>query len=639
MTTPDLRRAARWLFAAALALTCVVYWPGLSGGWFFDDFPNIVDNADVQPQRLGVSELVAAALSSPASDLKRPLASLSFVANHAMGGLDPFGWKLTNLALHLLNGALAWLLARALFAASALRARPVAHARLAASLVAGGWLLLPINLSAVLLVVQRMEILANLFVLAGLLGYVGARRRMLERGDGAGLCIASLIVPTLLGALAKETAVMLPLYALLVEATLFGFRRSSGGLDRRILGLFGGVLVLPAIAGLAFLAPWVLDPATWVARDFTLATRLLSEARIVVAYIGWTLLPLPQSLSFYHDHFAVSQGVLAPWTTLASLLAIAGLLLLAWRMRDRLPLLALGIGLYFACHLLTATVIPLELIYEHRNYFASYGLLLAVVPLLLAPTPWPARVRHALLAILMLWWCAMTWLTAQAWGDPLRLAADLAARAPDSPRAQYGFGRALLDRSGPTPASPLFAQAYEVLERAGAMPESSILPEQAMILTSSLVGRPAEDRWWDRLIDKLARRAPNNEDISALGALTRCERNGDCNLPHERMHAAFEAAEAHPGKRAKLLAIRSDWAWSVLGDRVLGERYAQAAVEAAPSDADARVTLARMNIVLGNIAKAREQLLAIEGLNTGGRHDRLIAGLRPLVERSMPAAQ
>ncbi len=38
-----------WLLAVAFIVTAAVYWPGLSGGFLFDDYPNIVDNHGVQP--------------------------------------------------------------------------------------------------------------------------------------------------------------------------------------------------------------------------------------------------------------------------------------------------------------------------------------------------------------------------------------------------------------------------------------------------------------------------------------------------------------------------------------------------------------------------------------------------------------
>ncbi|MEO9052228.1 MAG: hypothetical protein ABI280_10555, partial [Ginsengibacter sp.] len=108
------RHIGLWVLLAALCVTTTAYWPGLYGGWLFDDYPNIVDNVGVQPHDANVPSLVRAALSSPASDFKRPLASLSFATNYLAVGLEPFWWKLTNLAIHLLNGLLVFWLARML---------------------------------------------------------------------------------------------------------------------------------------------------------------------------------------------------------------------------------------------------------------------------------------------------------------------------------------------------------------------------------------------------------------------------------------------------------------------------------------------------------------------------------------------
>ena len=112
--TPRFNRLGWWLLLAAFALTAAAYWPGLSGGWLFDDYPNIVDNAGVHPAHANVGTLVNAALSSPASEFKRPLASLSFAVNYLFGGLDPYGYKLVNVIIHLLNGLLVFFLARGL---------------------------------------------------------------------------------------------------------------------------------------------------------------------------------------------------------------------------------------------------------------------------------------------------------------------------------------------------------------------------------------------------------------------------------------------------------------------------------------------------------------------------------------------
>ncbi|TAM58507.1 MAG: hypothetical protein EPN49_12445 [Rhodanobacter sp.] len=758
-----------------------MYWPGLSGGYLFDDYPNIVDNHGVQPHDASLPSLVEAALSSPSSEFKRPLASLSFAANYLASGLDPYWMKLTNLAIHLLNGLLVFVLARALLVTASFAppdlppvgAHPVRdgfssieeHSRtgcaptglkpragIVAALIAAGWLLLPINLTGVLYVVQRMESMANLFVLLGLIGYVAGRRRMLglaastpsdlrEEGSKQGrlsaasggflLCLASVTVPTAVGILAKETAVMLPLYALLIEWAVFRFRsgaaltrredgrdqrealfRNGEGLgntpccaseepssdpaghlprssasapsmalprvlpegagknDRRIITLFLAVLVLPMVLGLAWLLPGILQPETWATRDFTLGTRLLSEARIVVDYIVWTLLPTPHALSFYHDDFPISTGLLAPWTTLASMVFLAALVALMLWLRPRRPLAALGIALFLGCQLLTGTILPLELIYEHRNYFASFGLLLTVIPLLAAPSRRSApcarsseggcpetdggkgiahRVRsyengggetsdalpfalprYVLLAGLLLSWTALTALTAYAWGNPLRLAADLAARAPQSPRAEYELGRTYIVYSHYDPSSPFTRLAYAPLEKAAALPDASILPEQALIFMNARMHLPIKDAWWDSLIAKLTARKSTVQDESSLAALTQCVRERRCDLPEVRMMEAFTAALSHPDPDARLLAMYGDYAWNVLEDHQLGLRMTRAAVKVSPDEPAYQITLIRMLAAQGRTVEAEQALKQLATLNIGGRINGSLAELHRL---------
>ncbi|MGB3749105.1 MAG: hypothetical protein WA961_12955 [Rhodanobacter sp.] len=709
-TTP-IHRSTRadhrawWLLLVALILTAVVYWPGLSGGFLFDDYPNIVDNHGVQPQDAHFTSLVGAALSSPASEFKRPLASLSFAVNYLITGLDPYWMKLTNLVLHLLNGLLVFLLTRILLQCVRLSSTTDTHSQtmesatersagVTAALVSAGWMLLPINLTGVLYVVQRMESMANLFVLLGLLGYVAGRKRMLGLNQPANahadsrswrsprcflICTLSITAPTVVGILAKETAVMLPLYALLVEWAIFGFRpsphvsthraspsdRRPPRHDRRVVFLFLFALVVPMTVGVAWLLPGVLRAENWASRDFTLGTRLLSEARIIVDYIVWTLLPTPDALSFYHDDFQISTGLLKPWTTLASIVALAALLALAIWLRRRQPLAALGIALFLGCQLLTGTILPLELIYEHRNYFASFGLLLTIIPWLAAPSSAKKRAadvmntdaagnenhagmiaskaasvtaaglpmalpRYALLAGLLLCWTALTALTAYAWGNPLRLAEDLASRAPQSPRAEYELGRTYIIYSHYDPSSPFTALAYPPLERAAKLPDSSILPEQALIFMNARMHLPLKEAWWDSMATKLKARKPGVQDESSLAALTQCAREQRCALPEQRMIQIFLAALAHPKPSARLLATYGDYAWNVLNDHALGLRMTKEAVSAQPIEPAYQITLIRMLAAQGEKAEAEAAIKKLETLNIGGRLDNSLSGLRAL---------
>jgi hypothetical protein len=719
----------RWgwcMLVMAMLLTCAVYSMGLSGAYIFDDYPNIVDNHAVQPTSASVSSLVGAALSSSSSDFKRPLASLSFAANFLITGLNPYWMKLTNLVIHLLNGLLVFLLARLLLRSTSAGTFPMRGSLsspldkdppftecapsaggctletqnltgVVAALIAASWMLLPINLTGVLYVVQRMESMANLFVLVGLIGYVVGRRCMIETYGGLPvqprslkrpslinryflLCFVSITVPTALGILAKETAVMLPLYALLVEWAVFRFAKANTAsasvseaiLDRGVFGMFLLIVLVPLVGGLVWLLPGVLKPATWATRDFTLGTRLLSETRIIIDYIVWTLLPTPHALSFYHDNFHISTGLLSPVSTLVSMGLLGALITLMFYMRTRRPLVALGLALFFGCHLLTGTIIPLELVYEHRNYFASFGLLLMIVPLLTAPnrqatpsavskaaaidaspnidsthtgpmissmgrgeaTPMGALPmalpRYALLAGLMICWASLTALTSYAWGDPLRLAEDLASRAPRSPRAQYELGRTYIIYSHYDPASPFTKLAYKALEKAAALPESSILPEQALIFMNARMKLPLKNAWWDSMITKLMAHKPGVQDESSLDALTQCDREHHCDLPNPRMTQAYLAALSHPNPSARLLAMYGDYAWNILDDHNLGERMISAAVQASPTEPAYQISLVRMLAAANRSTDAKMALDRLQRLNIGGRLDASLAQLKTL---------
>jgi hypothetical protein len=94
------------------------------------------------------------------------------------------------------------------------------------------------------------------------------------------------------------------------------------------------------------------------------------------------LLPAQRNMGFYHDDFVISKSLLDPWTTLASLLSIFGLLSFAFYIRKKVPLASFGIVFFFAAHLLESTILPLELVFEHRNYLPSLGVFIAVAGLL-----------------------------------------------------------------------------------------------------------------------------------------------------------------------------------------------------------------------------------------------------------------
>ena len=161
-------------------------------------------------------------------------------------------------------------------------------ARLIAAVVAALWAFNPIQLTSVLYVVQRMTSLSSMFVLMALILHIWARQRQGWSWANVVCYVAAWGVLLPLAVLSKETGILYLLYAATYEALLH--RNFAGGLDR-FAKLY---LVLLGLACLGLLLYLGLGPGSGLLggyrdRTFTLTERVLSEFRIIWAYIGLIL--------------------------------------------------------------------------------------------------------------------------------------------------------------------------------------------------------------------------------------------------------------------------------------------------------------------------------------------------------------
>ncbi len=630
---------------ACALVTLAIYWPGLYGGFVFDDMPFVLENPALQLDNPSFGDFVRAAMSFPAEHQGRWLTMLTFAANSHLGGMNPSWMKLTNLGIHLLNGlllflALRWLLRlfRLHFDHQDLSEASIDRLALAISAL---WLVLPINLTAVLYVVQRLESFSNTFVLLGLFLYLKARTRLTETGQGLGKVILALVACTAVGCLAKESAILLPAYTAGVEFCLMSsvlFRKQR----HRIFALYGTLLLLPLAAGLYWLSTWIGTENSYP-RDFTTAERLMTQARVWLHYIQWSLLPLPDSLTLYHDDFPVSRGLLQPWTTLMSIMGLAALLGLALWQRTRRPLFSLGILWFFTGHLLTGTVIPLEMVFEHRNYFPSIGLLLSLVALL-AVEPMHALRRRALVSIFLLgyvFYGATTLMRAVEWGHPIRLAVSESSKRPDSPRAQLELARVLvMSAEGSTQSATLLAQAEARMRHCMTLPQSSVVCESGLILLAARAGRAADPAVWDSIVRKFEGGVPAVSDAEAMKLLIECHLKRKCPDQSPQLARAMKAAMGAPRPHYLMISVNAGFASNMLRDNAMAEANLREVVRQLPDNSMARTNLIRFLVARGRFDEADREVDALQPLNVFGSLDSRIEMLRGEIEtaRRKPVA-
>lgn len=438
----------RLLLLLAMLLTTLAYWPGLSGDWLVDDKPNLDGFTHFAAGAAPYRELI---FGNNSGMLGRSVSMATFAANHALNLFSIPALKATNLLVHLLCGILLYVLLSRLFR----RRSPVngkVSPKLSAAVFTAWWLLLPLNISTVLYIVQRMTQMAALLSLASCIAYVHGRENLeMGRRAGIGWIAFSLLVLLPLALLAKESALSTVPWLILIEIFFFQENGKGNLQPRRLLAIVVAFVVL-AGALIAWQPPrFVADG--YLTRDFTLGERLLSEPRALWTYIGDIFLPDSSRMGLFHDDFAVSTSLLSPWTTLPATVLLAALLGIALLLAQsrRWWAVSFGIMLYLSGHLLESSLLPLELFFEHRNYLPSIGLLLAATPALAAI---PMR-SAALAALLTLYFGLLSFATSQRshiWGDPHLLLALSAYNHPHSVRAWSDYAEDLLSLHHPDQA-------------------------------------------------------------------------------------------------------------------------------------------------------------------------------------------
>lgn len=422
------------IIAAAIVLA---YAPGLDGPFIFDDAVHILSNPAIEtPDTKG-------ALTSNRTDLSgRPLAMLSFALNAylADGPLQPLPFKITNLCIHLLNATLVYWLC-------ALLARSLVDAggdkpwrRWFPALVAATWALHPLQLTSVLYVVQRMNSLAAVFVLGGLIMFCYGRHAVQAgRLSGYALMVAGLLGGATLGVMSKENAALLPLYVLVIEYTFFHHRTLPLGERRRLWLFYAGVVALPVVLALSWLVVDLeLVSGSYIMREFSLYERLLTEARILWFYVSLLLLPLPHRFSLFHDDLPFSTGLMDPWITLPAVLGLVIVTFLAIAFRRRSPVASFAVLWFLAGHSMESSLLGLEIAHEHRNYLPSVGLLFGCVYGLvgvLGRSGISAYPRIGLALLLPVTLAASTHARARTWSTQEGIAKHMVAHHPLSPRA------------------------------------------------------------------------------------------------------------------------------------------------------------------------------------------------------------
>ncbi|WP_347456169.1 hypothetical protein ABEF89_01785 [Acinetobacter thermotolerans] len=479
----------------AILFVIALFIPGINGGFILDDIFNIEINHVLYVNQLNIDNLLYAALSFHDGNGERALPMLSFALDYwRAGDMDPSTFKTTNIMIHTITTFIIALFIKKLLILAKWTPQAAIRGALIVALI---WAIHPLQVSAVLYIVQRMQTMATLFIVLSLWSYLLMRQNQFagRRGRLYGILV---ILFWLMALACKEDAVLLPVYTLLLELVFLRFKAGQEVVARGLKQCYSLIIVLATLAFVfIFIPKYGCLGDVCGRRDFNSIERILTQGRVLVMYLGQILMPIPSNLPFIYDNYVVSRSLWQPWTTLISWLFIIGLISWAWYWRNIRPLFAFGVLFFFAGHIISSNVVLLELVFEHRNHLPLLGMVLALVDLVLYAGQrlnFGYRFLITLCIVICMALSTSTLYRTYIWGDGVRLGRALTTAAPDSVRAWAEYSSIYNDLYKETKNKNYLVDGVKVSEESLKHVKSSIMVGN-MLMYKTILGTINENDW------------------------------------------------------------------------------------------------------------------------------------------------
>ncbi len=344
-----------------------------------------------------------------------------------------WGYHLTNIVLHILVALCILWLVTILFGD-----------RLLAFLTALFFVVHPVHTEAVSYISGRADVLAGLFMLLSLIGYI---KNLRSRSLGC-----SLLAPLgyLLALLSKESSIILPVVLLLYHYT---FRVKIKMKDFTPIMVIGLVYIAARLTLLRALVPAAAHPATAFERipGFFVA---------ITAYVRLLLFPFHLHMEYGNRTFDLLD---ARAITGIAIACIA--LVYAARNRQRHGLLSFSVFWFFSALIPVTNIYPINAyMAEHWLYVPSIGffLILARGAGYMYGTRALKAVAVALVLGLVMFYSTATVRQNGYWREPLAFYERTLRFAPDIPKMHYNLGNVLKDMGKAREAIVSYKRAIEL---------------------------------------------------------------------------------------------------------------------------------------------------------------------------------
>jgi tetratricopeptide (TPR) repeat protein len=424
-----------WLGASFILIaTLLVYLPAIRGGYIWDDPQHITDNPTLRDSH-GLVQMWTVPTSLPQW---YPLVHTTFWIEYHLWGLEPLGYHLDNVLLHIVAALLVW---------RVLSILEIPGAWLAAAIFA----LHPLQVESVAWITERKNVLSAVFDLLALLCYL----RFLNSPKNHRAYFAALIF-FLAALLSKSVVATLPAAILVILWFKRGTLRWRDVLPLIpffvlgiALGLFTAYLEKTHVGATGEHVPEL---------NFSIADRVLIAGRVIWFYTAKLVWPWP--LAFIYPRWNIDPHIW--WQWLFPFAAIVVLVFLALSRKRPAAAAATFIfcgTLFPVLGFLNVYPMRFSFVADHFQYHASIALIA-----LAAAIAW--RYAGIYASVLLIPLIILTAMRTPAYHDAETLWRDTLEKNPDSWMVQTNLAHVLRSRGEESGDGQYLAEAEQHYWRA-----------------------------------------------------------------------------------------------------------------------------------------------------------------------------
>ena len=306
---------------------------------------------------------------------------------------------------------------------------------------------------------------------------------------------------------------------------------------------------------------------------------------------------------------------------------------------------------FFSGHILESTIIPLELIFEHRNYLPSFGIIIALV-FTIERLLKNIKLNKIIIVLGIAWFSLATYTTyirAEQWKDPLTLAMAHVEYHPNSVRAHSSLGgiyaEFVKDSEGQI-IEELFLKADYHFKKAAELDICCSGNLVGRLALYSLSNRELPRSEFNELVTSLKEKDLDVGVQNGLQGLTSCLIDGVCSLSTEDymtvMYAPLSRKNLSKSNSAhnrvympNLLIYLSEYYASVLNDFDTAIRLTKIVIEEQPDEIHYRFSLINILAAFGKHEQALRELEIADKIDKFGNYTENIKTWRNLIESSI----